>query len=286
MVTRVSGAYSARLVLVQAVLFIAAAIILTRTRPLGPRARCDPPCACCRSPRSRSPPRRSRRSSPTRSRGGAPTCRSPTFWWVLLGWVALITAVALVGPWRRNLLGPAGRGRRGDRRRARGRRLHRLHARHRLPDGRPPGPRRAVLRDEQPGVRAADGRRSAARRRDRRPAAAARPTGHRDRRRRRARAAARGRRRRPRPGQRLRRAARADPRVRDADHRRQRAEGQLEGRSRSSGWSASSWSAGSRCSTGCARPPTAPTWAGSSPPCSTAVCGTSSAARSPSTCAC
>ena len=107
MVTRVSGAYSTRLVLVQAVLFLAAAIILTR-KGRSDRPRCAPRCACCGSPRSPSPPRPSRRSSPTR----CPWWRSDTpvtaFWWVLLGWVALITVVALVGPWRRNLLGPAG----------------------------------------------------------------------------------------------------------------------------------------------------------------------------------
>ncbi|WP_456789155.1 hypothetical protein [Cellulomonas sp. P5_C5] len=107
MVTRVSGAYSARLVLVQAVLFIAAAIILTRRGrsdrgPLRPALRVLQVSALALA------------AAPVASfltntipwwRSGMPVA---AFWWVLLGWVAVITTVALVGPWRRNLLGPAG----------------------------------------------------------------------------------------------------------------------------------------------------------------------------------
>ncbi|WP_200940595.1 hypothetical protein [Cellulomonas sp. Leaf334] len=107
MVTRVSGAYSARLVLIQAVLFIAAAIILTRTGrsdrpPLRPALRVLRISALALA------------AAPVASflTNTIPWWRSDmpvaAFWWVLLGWVALITTVAVVGPWRRNLLGPAG----------------------------------------------------------------------------------------------------------------------------------------------------------------------------------
>ncbi|WP_249667406.1 hypothetical protein [Cellulomonas fengjieae] len=107
MVTRVSSDYSTRLVLIQAVLFIAAAIILSRTgrsdrRPLRPALRVLHVAALALA------------AAPVASfltntipwwRAGTPVT---AFWWVLLGWIAAITALALVGPWRRNLLGPAG----------------------------------------------------------------------------------------------------------------------------------------------------------------------------------
>ncbi|MEZ0446573.1 hypothetical protein [Cellulomonas sp. ICMP 17802] len=107
MVTRVSGPYSTRLVLIQAVLFIAAAIILTRKgrsdrAPLRPALRVLQVAALALA------------AAPVASflTNTVPWWRSDmpitTFWWVLLGWIALITVVALVGPWRRNLLGPAG----------------------------------------------------------------------------------------------------------------------------------------------------------------------------------
>ncbi len=107
MVTRVSGAYSTRLVLIQAVLFIAAAIILTRTGrsdrpPLRPALRVLQVGALALA------------AAPVASflTNTVPWWRSSmpvtAFWWVLLGWIAVITVVALVGPWRRNLLGPAG----------------------------------------------------------------------------------------------------------------------------------------------------------------------------------
>lgn len=107
MITRVAGAYSTRLVLVQAVLFIAAAIILTRKgrsdrTPLRPALRVLRVAALALA------------AAPVASflTNLVPWWRSDmpvtTFWWVLLGWIALITVVSLVGPWRRNLLGPAG----------------------------------------------------------------------------------------------------------------------------------------------------------------------------------
>ncbi len=107
MITRVSGAFSTRLVLVQAVLFIAAAIILTRTgrsdrAPLRPALQVLRVAALALA------------AAPVAAflTNTIPWWRSAmpvtAFWWVLLGWIAVITAVSLVGPWRRNLLGPAG----------------------------------------------------------------------------------------------------------------------------------------------------------------------------------
>ena len=107
LIGRVSAAYSTRLVLVQAVLFIAAAIILTRkgrsdARPLRPALRVLWVAALALA------------AAPVASfltnvfpwwRADRPVT---TFWWSLVGWIALITVAALVGPWRKNLLGPAG----------------------------------------------------------------------------------------------------------------------------------------------------------------------------------
>ncbi|MFC8191644.1 hypothetical protein ACFUMH_08275 [Cellulomonas sp. NPDC057328] len=106
-VTRVSGTFSARLVLAQAALFVAAAVVLTR--------------------RGRSDGRRLRPSlrvlhvvslalaaAPVASFlvGLVPWWRSDrpvtAFWWALLGITALVTAASLLGPWRRHVLGPAG----------------------------------------------------------------------------------------------------------------------------------------------------------------------------------
>ena len=105
-VTRVSGSYLTRLVLAQAALFVVAALMLTRVK----------------SPR-RVPVRLALRalevialalgSAPIASFlvGTVPWWRAQSpvlgFWLVLLGWVAAITTVALVGPWRRATLGPA-----------------------------------------------------------------------------------------------------------------------------------------------------------------------------------
>src|SRR6218665_2242136 len=104
---RVSGSYCTRLVLARAVLFIAAAVILTRrgrsdAAPLRPALRVLWVAALALA------------AAPVASfltntvpwwRGDRPVTM---FWWTLLGWITLITVTALVGPWRRNLLGPAG----------------------------------------------------------------------------------------------------------------------------------------------------------------------------------
>jgi len=95
------------LVLIQAVLFVGAAIILTRkgrsdARPLRPALKILWVAALALG------------AAPVSSfltnvlpwwRADRPVT---TFWWSLLGWIALITVAALVGPWRKNLLGPAG----------------------------------------------------------------------------------------------------------------------------------------------------------------------------------
>jgi len=106
-ITRVSGGFSARLVLIQAALFVAAAIILTRKgrsdrRPLRPVLRVLRVASLALA------------AAPISAfltalvpwwRAGDPR---QAFWAVVLGWVAVITVLALVGPWRRNLLGAAG----------------------------------------------------------------------------------------------------------------------------------------------------------------------------------
>lgn len=106
-VTRVSGAFLTRLVVAQAALFLAAAVLLTRA------GRADRP-----------PLRQALRTlrvvavglgaAPIASfmTGLVPWWRasSPTtgFWLALLAWTAVVAAVALLGPWRRQPLGPAG----------------------------------------------------------------------------------------------------------------------------------------------------------------------------------
>ena len=106
-VTRVSGAYMTRLVLAQALLFVAAGVLLTRTGrsdrpPLRPALRGLRVAAVALA------------AAPISSflTGLVPwwLAASPAwaFWAVLLGWVAVLTAVAFVGPWRGHLLGPAG----------------------------------------------------------------------------------------------------------------------------------------------------------------------------------
>ncbi len=106
-VSRVSGTFSTRLVLAQAVLFVAAAIVLTRRgRSDGPRLR---PAL-----RVLQVAALALAAAPVASFlvGLVPWWRSDrpvtAFWWALLGIVALITAVSLAGPWRRHVLGPAG----------------------------------------------------------------------------------------------------------------------------------------------------------------------------------
>ncbi|SFJ66740.1 hypothetical protein [Cellulomonas sp. KH9] len=106
-ITKVSGLFSARLVMGQAVLFVAAAILLvlrvrTDRGPLRPALRVLLVGALALG------------SAPVASflTGLVPWWRAdrqgPAFWTVLLGWIAVITVTALVGPWRRHVLGPAG----------------------------------------------------------------------------------------------------------------------------------------------------------------------------------
>lgn len=106
-ITRVSGGFSARLVLIQAALFVAAAVILTRKgrsdrRPLRPALRILRVASLALA------------AAPISAFLTAlvPWWRADdprmAFYWVVLGWVALLTVLALVGPWRRNLLGAAG----------------------------------------------------------------------------------------------------------------------------------------------------------------------------------
>lgn len=106
-IVRVSGAFSTRLVLAQAALFVAAAIVLVR------RGRAD-----------RAPLRPALRTLQVTALalGAAPAAsflvglvpwwradRPATgFWLALLTWVAVVTGAALAGPWRRHVLGPAG----------------------------------------------------------------------------------------------------------------------------------------------------------------------------------
>ncbi len=106
-VTRVSGAFSTRMVLVQAVLFVAAAIVLTRKGrsdrpPLRPALQVLRVAALALA------------AAPITAflTGLVPWWRADdpraAFWWTVLAWIALITALALTGPWRRSVLGPAG----------------------------------------------------------------------------------------------------------------------------------------------------------------------------------
>lgn len=109
-VVRISSSYLTRLVMAEAVLFVAAALLLGRRAARG---------------RADRPPLRpalqvlevaslALGAAPVASylAGVVPWWRasSPTwvFWLAVLGWMVAITAAALAGPWRRNLLGPAG----------------------------------------------------------------------------------------------------------------------------------------------------------------------------------
>ncbi len=104
-VTRVSSPYLTYLVIGQALLFVAAAVLLTRA-PTG---------------RLRRPVLRSLQvaglalGAATIASflvGAFPWWRAASpawgFWLTLLGWVLAITLLALAGPWRRSLFGPAG----------------------------------------------------------------------------------------------------------------------------------------------------------------------------------
>jgi len=105
-VVRLSGSYLTRLVVAQAFLFVAAAILLTV------RGRADRPWLR-RSLHVLRVAALALGAAPVASflAGLLPWWRSsPTlwFWALVLGWTAVITVVALCGPWRRHLLGPAG----------------------------------------------------------------------------------------------------------------------------------------------------------------------------------
>lgn len=109
-VVRLSSSYLTRLVMAEAVLFIAAALLLGRRAARG------------RADRAPLRPALQGLKVVSLALGAAPVASylagvlpwwraaSPTwvFWLAVLAWMAVITAVALAGPWRRNLLGPAG----------------------------------------------------------------------------------------------------------------------------------------------------------------------------------
>ncbi|HEY3437793.1 MAG TPA: hypothetical protein VGK35_08910 [Actinotalea sp.] len=106
-VLAVSGQYLTRLVLTQAVLFIVAAVLL-----LAGRSQASAPYR--RSLRGLEIAALALGSAPIASflAGALPWWRASSpglaFWGSVLGWTAGITALALGGPWRRALLGPAG----------------------------------------------------------------------------------------------------------------------------------------------------------------------------------
>lgn len=105
--TRVSGGFTTRLVLADAVLFAVAAFVLTRIGrgdrvPMRPVLRGLQVVALALA------------AAPVASflAGTVPWWRGADpgtgFWLTVTGWVVLITVVALIGPWRRHVLGPAG----------------------------------------------------------------------------------------------------------------------------------------------------------------------------------
>ena len=102
-VTRVSGAYTTRLVLGQALLFVAAGVLISRRSRAG--------VAPVRVLRGAAVVMG---AAPVASflTGVVPWWRADDpvdgFWLTLVGWIAVISAVALLGPWRHHLLGPAG----------------------------------------------------------------------------------------------------------------------------------------------------------------------------------
>ena len=105
-VVRISGSYLTRLVFAQAALFIVAAVMLTRlTRPRRVPVRL--------ALRALEVVALALGSAPIASFlvGAVPWWRADSpvlgFWLALLAWTAGITAVALLGPWRRATLGPA-----------------------------------------------------------------------------------------------------------------------------------------------------------------------------------
>jgi len=104
-VGKVSGSFSTRLVIVQALFFVAAAIVLTRAGH-AERRRMRPGLRVLRVAGI------ALGTAPVASFliGVVPWWRWGVtgFWVALLGVVAVVTAVALLGPWRRRILGPAG----------------------------------------------------------------------------------------------------------------------------------------------------------------------------------
>lgn len=105
-VTRVSGPFLTRLVYAAVALFLAAGVLLRSVRP----ARRGVQRLVMRVVRVAA---LAIGALPIASflTGLVPWWRAPVpataFWWTLVGWSALVTAVALLGPWRRRLLGPA-----------------------------------------------------------------------------------------------------------------------------------------------------------------------------------
>jgi hypothetical protein len=101
-VTRVSSPYLTYLVLGQALLFIAAAIVLTRARRMRPALRILRVAGLALGAATIA----------SFLVGLLPWWRAGTpsvgFWLSLLGWTVAITALALAGPWRHSLFGPAG----------------------------------------------------------------------------------------------------------------------------------------------------------------------------------
>lgn len=106
-IPRVAGVFSARLVLAQAALFVAAAVVLVLRGgagrgPLRPTVRALQVGALALG------------AAPVSSFlvGLVPWWRATrpdiAFWVTTLAWVVVITAAALAGPWRRHVLGPAG----------------------------------------------------------------------------------------------------------------------------------------------------------------------------------
>jgi hypothetical protein len=104
-ISRVSGAFTTRLVLSQAVLFVIAFILLTRRgradrKPLRPALRVLQVAGIALG------------AAPVASflTGLVPWWNShhpyQAFWYTLYGWIAALTVLALVGPWRRYVLGP------------------------------------------------------------------------------------------------------------------------------------------------------------------------------------
>ena len=105
--TRLSGAFTIWLISALIVLFLIAAVVLTRVR----RSRREPLRTALRGLQVAAV---AFAAAPVASflTGLVPWWRASSqvtaFWLVLLGWVAVITALSFVGPWRRHVLGSTG----------------------------------------------------------------------------------------------------------------------------------------------------------------------------------